>query len=208
MPQINPATRDAIQPELGPGEEILWASQPSTKVVFHKEDILNFPNGLAMTGFSVFIALIALGLLPADHTENSGNPWIKGLTIAIPLFLAGQYLLWGQYIYFGWMKKRTYYAVTTERAIAVHNSWRNWTASVFMDAIPSLTKQERSDGLGTLLFGDPKSEKKRRRRWIWRMWDRFGVGTLPAFIDVEDVDTVYRLVLDLRAKSKTAKAAY
>lgn len=128
--------------------------------------------------------------------------------ISVPLFLMGQHLVWGQYVYIGWMKKRTYYAVTTERAIAVHKSWGSWTASVFMDAISGLTKQERSDGLGTLLFGIPKSEKNRRRRWSWRMWDRLGVGTLPAFIDIEDVAAVCQMVPDLRDKSKTTKVAY
>ena len=40
------------------------------------------------------------------------------------------------------------------------------------------------------------------------MWDRLGVGTLPAFIDIEDVAAVCQMVPDLRDKSKTTKVAY
>src|SRR5712692_10039307 len=35
----------------------------------------------------------------------------------------------------------------------------------------------------------------------WGAWDGMAVGNVPCFIDIEDVDAVYRLVSDLREKS-------
>jgi hypothetical protein len=33
------------------------------------------------------------------------------------------------------------------------------------------------------------------------------VGSVPTFMDIEDVDSVYRLVSDLREKTRSTKAA-
>jgi hypothetical protein len=42
----------------------------------------------------------------------------------------------------------------------------------------------------------------------WEAWDGMAVGTVPTFVDIEDVDSVYRLVSDLREKARSAKATY
>src|SRR4029077_18044987 len=44
----------AIQPELLSGESILWAGQPNSSVVFHKEDLFLLPFSLLWGGFAIF----------------------------------------------------------------------------------------------------------------------------------------------------------
>ena len=54
MPQINPESMQAVQPDLISGESILWAGQPNTRVIFHKEDALLIPFSLLWGGFAIF----------------------------------------------------------------------------------------------------------------------------------------------------------
>jgi hypothetical protein len=37
--QIAQASYATVQPELTSGESVLWAGQPNTSVIFHKEDV-------------------------------------------------------------------------------------------------------------------------------------------------------------------------
>ena len=54
MPPITPDSLAAIQPELTSGESILWAGQPNTRVIFHKEDLFLIPFSLMWGGFAIF----------------------------------------------------------------------------------------------------------------------------------------------------------
>ena len=45
---------EAIQPELTPGESIVWAGQPNTSVIFHKQDVFMIPFSLMWGGFAIF----------------------------------------------------------------------------------------------------------------------------------------------------------
>ena len=206
MPQINPEARDVIQPELGPGEEIMWAGKPATNVIFHKEDLLTIPASLLWGGFAIFWELGVMGFFPFHQSEHQPTRWTFGILWGVPFVLIGQYLIWGRFIYADWLKKRTNYAVTNHRVIVVQKSWKRQITSAYLDNLPALTKEEDSDRYGKLLFADPKSVKARRRGWGG--YDRVSVGGFPAFVDIEDATSVYRLILDLQDKSRTTKAAY
>jgi hypothetical protein len=111
MPQINPSSAVAVQPELVPGESFVWAGQPKTSVVFHKEDFLLIPFSLMWGGFAIFWEANVLGIWGAQaHT-----PWTFGVLCGIPFVLIGQYLIWGRFFYTAWLKRRTHYAVTNRR---------------------------------------------------------------------------------------------
>jgi hypothetical protein len=66
MPQINPSSAIAVQPELVPGESFVWAGQPKTSVVFHKEDAILIPFSLLWGGFAIvwFSSMITSRWLP------------------------------------------------------------------------------------------------------------------------------------------------
>jgi hypothetical protein len=67
-----------------------------------------------------------------------------------------------------------------------------------IDALPTLTKEGGSNGLGTLRFA--QAEPMWSGRGGWGGWDAMSVGSVPAFVDIDDVQSVYRLVSDLREK--------
>jgi hypothetical protein len=204
MPTINQDSLIVIQPELTSGESILWAGQPSTRVVFHKEDLFLIPFSFLWSGFAIFWEGAVAGYWGSSGT-SSAHPWVFGMIWGIPFVVIGQYMIWGRFLYGAWKKKRTHYAVTNRRVIVVQDGWKRQMASNYIDTLPTLIKEGGSIGIGTLRFAQSESMWSGRRGW--EAWDGMAVGTVPTFIDIEDVDSVYRLVSDLREKVRLAKTA-
>lgn len=201
MPQVNPDSLTAIQPELTSGESVLWAAQPNRRAILHKEDALLVPFSLLWGGFAIFWELGVMGYWGTG--SRSGNPWVFGMLWGIPFVLIGQYMIWGRFFYSAWKKKRTHYAVTNRRVIVVQNGWHRQMASAYLDSLPTLIKDGRSNGLGTLRFAQAESMWSGRRGW--GAWDGMAVGNVPTFTDIDDVGYVYQLVSDLRERARTAK---
>jgi hypothetical protein len=193
---LNPESITAIQPELLSGERILWADQPNTTTIFHKEDGFLIPFSLFWGGFAIFWEFAAAGLLGNGPRSSpaSSFPVLWG----VPFVVVGQYLIWGRFLYAAWKKKRTYYGVTERRVVVVQNGWKRCMASAFLDTLPNLIKENGRNGSGTLRFAQPQP------MWSgsggWGVWDGMAIGTVPTFVDIDDVDGVYHLVSDLREK--------
>ena len=136
MTVIDPNSVAAVQAELIQGENILWAGKPSSSVVFHGEDLFLIPFSLLWGGFALFWEAGAAGLWGAGSQQ--GGQWVFG----IPFFVIGQYLIWGRFFYVAWKKKRTHYAITTQRVLVVQNTWRHWMVSAYIGALPAVSKNE------------------------------------------------------------------
>ncbi|HKS96366.1 MAG TPA: hypothetical protein VJV74_09560, partial [Terriglobia bacterium] len=74
-------------------------------------------------------------------------------------------------------------------------------SSAFLEAIPSVSRE--GSEIGTIWFG-PKLPVFGSRGSATRSMSRFSLDETPVFVDIEDVDGVYRLVLDL--KNQKAKS--
>lgn len=202
MPQVNQFSAVAIQPELVPGENIVWAGQPKTSVVFHKEDAILIPFSLFWGGFAIFWEAGVAGIWGAPaHSQ-----WKFGMLWGIPFVLIGQYLIWGRFFYVAWLKGRTHYAVTNRRVIVVQDSWKRQMASVYIDSLPSLIKEGGSNGIGVLRFAQPQPIWSNNRGF--GAWNGLSVGAVPTFVDIEDVESVYRLVSDVRERARTTKPIF
>jgi hypothetical protein len=200
MPQINPDSMQAIQPELTPGEQVLWAGQPSTSVIFHKQDLLLIPFSLLWGGFAIFMGASAIGLV--GHQRQGTPDGMFGL-FAAAFVLIGQYFIWGRFIYAAWKKQRTHYAVSDRRVIVVQDGWNRQMSSSHIDTLPNIAKETGSGGMGTLRFFPVEPMGSRRSGWDW---DGMSISGPPSFVDIEDVESVYRLVASLRDKAFMAKS--
>jgi hypothetical protein len=196
MSPIDQASYAAVQPELLPGETVLWAGSPSPKIIFHAQDAMMIPFSLLWGGFAIFWE--ATGLIGGNSHGSPGFFALWGL----PFVLIGQYLIWGRFVYTAWLKKRTFYAVTNQRVLALQRGRKLQTSSVYIDALPLIDKDVRGDGFGTVLFG-PKIINNRG----WNSWNAVSFQGPTTFVDIEDADSVYRLVSDLRQKSRTTQTA-
>ena len=119
-------------------------------------------------------------------------------------FLVSQYLIWGRFLYTAWLKQRTYYAVTDRRVIAVQNNWGRRVASSYIDTLPMIAREGSANGCGVLRFA-PAIPMWSRQGGGWGAWNNMRIGETPTFMDVEDVNSVYQLVSDLREKARMVK---
>jgi hypothetical protein len=200
MPQIDPSSAVAIQPELISGESIIWAGQPNSSVIFHKEDAYLIPFSFLWGGFAIFWEGSVAGLW---GVRDNHHQWTFGILWGIPFVLIGQYFIWGRFFYAAWLKERTHYAVTNRRVIVVQEGWKRQMAFAYIDSLPALIKERGSGGIGTLRFGPSYLTSSSRRSSA--SWNSLSIGGAPVFVDIEDVDSVYRIVCDLRDKARIVK---
>ena len=191
MSYIEPDVGSVIEPELSPGERILWAGRPNKSVIFHKQDAMMIPFSLFWGGFALFWEAQAM----------TGNGGLHAASLifdlwGIPFVLMGQYLIWGRFIYTAWVKERAYYAVTDRRLIAILLRPHREVYTAFIDAIPLLRKEDGAKGTATLRFSEPQDRRQKGT------WNAMSMSGSPAFIDIDDPDTPYRLIGDLREKSR------
>jgi hypothetical protein len=180
---------DALAGDLLPGERILWAGRPHSHVIFQPSDALIVPLSLLWAGFAIFWEWSVL------HTPNAG---VSGLFFAlwgVPFVLIGVYLVVGRFVVQWMTKRRTYYAVTDRRALVRTGLTGRVLQLADLRRLPTVTKQVRRNGVGTLVFGvEPK-----RGGWA-SGWSRFPANpqhtSVPVFRDVHDADSVYRLVME------------
>jgi len=200
--ELDQSAAMAIQPELSSGESLVWSGQPKTSVIFHKEDAFLIPFSLLWGGFAIFWEAGVSGMVgPARH----GHAPFFFMLWGIPFVLVGQYLIWGRFLYVGWLKKRTYYAVTNRRVVVVQDGWKRQMASAYIDSLPAIIKEDGSRGIGVLRFGQPLPMWGRNRGFA--AWNALSIAGFPAFVDIENVDSVYRLVFDLRERAAASRSS-
>jgi hypothetical protein len=213
MPMMNPASTMAMQPELLAGESIFWADQPNPRVIFHKEDLGLIPFSLLWGGFAIFWEAGVAGFWGTSH--NVSTPSIFMMMWGVPFILIGQYLIWGRFVYDAWLKRRTHYAVTNRRVIVLQNGYRRKVVSAYLDSLPAVSKDGPDGSPGTLsftpasgmlsnFFAGGSAGSSRGGNRSFQAWNSMSVGDSPVFRDIDDLDAVYRLVCDLREKSRSA----
>jgi hypothetical protein len=199
MQTTTPAIFDVFSSELAPGETVYWSGQPKTSVVFHKEDIGMIPFSLMWGGFAVFWLFAASGTAGfSHHAPEKSFEWVSWIW-GSAFVLIGQYMIWGRFVYAYWKKQRTYYALTTKRALIVIDGFRDRTASsAYFETTPIIEKSVRHDGIGSICFGGPVSGE-------WKM-GRNRTPRLPTFDDIDSADSVYQTAARLREQSRRPAA--
>jgi len=154
------------------------------------------PFTLIWTGFFVFWEAGALGFW--GKASRNGVPDIFMALWGIPFLIVGNCMVWGRFLVDAWLKRRTYYAVTNHRIMVLQEGWRKKTSTTFLESIPTIEREGTETG--TLWFG-PKHPVIAGRGRKTRDLSRFSVGDVPVFADIENVNSVYRLILELREKT-------
>ena len=201
MGPIDPEASLQLQPELSSGESLLWAGRPNPGVIFHPEDWYMIPFSLLWGGFAIFWEAGVLGFW--GHSSKGTPPLFMAIW-GVPFIVIGQYMMWGRFVYDGWLKRRTYYGVTDRRLVVVQEGTKRKTCSMYLDAIPSV--ERAGSYTGTLWFGSKYPVIATSGQRI-RNTSRFYVGNVPIFADIDDAVSVYRLILDLSEKCRTHQSA-
>ena len=200
MGAIDPDAALKIQPELLSGESLLWAGKPDPGVIFHSDDWYAIPFSLFWGGFAIFWEAGVLGYW--GKSPRGGASTFMALW-GIPFILIGQYLIWGRFLHDAWLKRRTFYAVTNRRVLVLQDGWKQKTITTYLGAIPTIEREGVTTG--TLWLG-AKYPVIAGRGQKTRDMSRFSLGNVPVFADIDDLDSVYRLITDLREKARNQTA--
>jgi hypothetical protein len=189
-----------LQSELSSGERIQWAGMPNRNVIFHSDDWTAIPFTLVWTGFFVFWEAQALGIWQDTTKPHEPNTFM--VLWGIPFLLIGQYMVWGRFFVDAWLKRSTYYAITNRRVLILQEGWKRKTQFAFLESIPEISRE--GNDMGTLWLGTKLPILGSRGGSAKRSVSRFDISdAVPTLADIDDVNSVYHLILDLREKTRT-----
>jgi hypothetical protein len=168
--------------ELRPGERVIWSGGPDSTCVFALRDVFVIPFSLVWTGMASVGA--AISLASAD---------LVGGLFSVPFVLFGIYMTFGRFFVRVWVRKRTVYALTDRRILALRPGWRDTrhTSSVWLASHPPVEKRIGRDGRGTVWVGRPTSDQRGLGdEWGWPQSGSSAV----AFLDIPEADGVAWLI--------------
>jgi len=161
------------------------------------------PFSLLWGGFTLFWEASAAGWLGSKPRPD--HPWEVGTIFGAAFVIIGQYLIWGRFVVDAWLKRRTYYAVTDRRILLLQEGFKRKIRAVFLESVTET--QRDGSSTGTLWLG-PKTSMINGRSRSNPSWSFFNIdATVPVLADIDDLDSVYRLILDLRQKRTEARAS-
>lgn len=161
-----------IQHLLQPGEYLLWQGAPVGGVRLQKSDIFMIPFSILWCGFAVFWTVMVVG---------SGAPFFFGI-FGMFFVAMGLYLVVGRFFTRARKLSHTAYAVTDKRVLILEDGTSTF---LLYTQIPTLRKEVRADGSGTIWFQPPTYYGSGKHRHHVP-----GVG----FEEIPDVEQVYRLI--------------
>jgi hypothetical protein len=111
----------------------------------------------------------------------------------------GLYMIFGRFLYKAWARRRTYYAITNQRARVLTTTFGERVESAFLNALPGLSISGGSGRLGSIIFGSQSGFGCNMANTGMPRWLAYQYGTPPlAFYDVPDVRSLYETVGRLR----------
>ncbi len=184
-----------FQPDLLRDEKVVWAGQPDPRFRFSGGDIFLVPFSLLWAGFILFWEASVLGFL-----GGKGSAPVFFVLWGVPFVLVGQYLVWGRFIYKAYKKRRTFYALTNQRALILTTARSRQLQTLFLKQLPTINKMLRRDGSGTLEFGSSPNwaASVYANSGMDFMGSRYGPAA-PAFYDIPGVDSIYQLAMRLKS---------
>ena len=173
----------ALLPELGRGERLLWSGAPRQGLRFRAGDVFLVPFSLLWGGFA---------FVWEYSVVSGGAPFFFGLW-GIPFVLVGVYLIAGRFVVDSYQRARTCYGVTDQRVIILSGLRSRQVKSLTLQGLSEVSLSERRDQSGTITFGPTNSMYA---MWSGTSWPGSGKNLSPAFELVEDVRKVYDLIRD------------
>ena len=181
------SAEDVIHQFLDPGEQLLWSGQPRGGIRFRWQDWFLIPFSLVWGGGMLFGfgAALVEGVRGLDHTLLFPG------VILIPIAAVVFYVVFGRFIVDAKGRERTYYGVTNERVVIIRGLLRQQIKSLQLRALQEVSMSKRSDGSGTITFGQPPFFGGFAMGGSWPGSGRFAP---PSFEMIERAKEVYDII--------------
>ena len=178
----HPTTGKGWRGILMPGEEILWQGRPDPSFQFGIKQVGAAAFGMVFAGFALFWMIMA--------SMAGGYFWTFGLIH----FSVGVAMIFGAFLYAPWRRRHTWYTLTSRRAfIATDMPMAGRKLKSWPIDGDSPISYETGD-LMTIRFAKDFKQTKNGTREIPIGFER-----------IEDGDTVYRMITDIRDHRQLAE---
>lgn len=184
-------TSRIFEGQLASGERMLWTGRPKPGLVLRPADILLIPFSLMWGGFAIFWEA---GIL------RGGGPTCFALW-GVPFVLIGLYIIAGRFFVDAWQRTRTYYALTSERAIIVSGLLSRNVTSLMLSSLQDITFSPKKDGSGTITFGPTHPQVSMYGGTSWPGSRRYAA---PCFEMIDNAKEVYGQILAALKSSRSA----
>lgn len=179
---------EALRPELGSGERLLWSGKPAQGPRFRRSDVFMVPFSLLWGGFAIFWEYSVV---------SSGAPFFFKIW-GIPFVLVGLYIIFGRFFVDSYQRARTYYGVTEQRIIIVGGLANREVKSITLQGLNDISLSERPDGSGSITFGPTNPTYA---MWSGSAWPGTAKKIVPAFDLIDQVRTVYNIIRESQRAS-------
>jgi hypothetical protein len=192
---MNYEINELFREDLIMGERIIWTGQPEKRIIFSGEDILLVPFSLLWGGFAIWWEFAVLRAY--DGSISS----LSFILFGIPFVIMGLYFIFGRFIYKKYQKRHTYYAITDKRAIILTKKrFGKFIKTEYLNKIPSINKSIRSNGIGTITFGNSSFIGSMYGNSRMDFFSRYSGQNVIIFCDIKDAEQVDKMVNDLKNK--------
>lgn len=163
-----------------PGERIVWSGRPVSGLIFTSRDVFLVPFSLAWCGFAVFWEYSVLGTGARDFSVLWGAMFV----------CVGLYFVAGRFLVDGWVRKGASYAVTNQRVLIARSSPFSKFISINLAQLADTELSERSNGRGSIRFGQTSSIWGRQNMGMWTP----SLDATPQFLMIDDARKVFDLL--------------
>jgi|BarGraIncu00222A_1022003.scaffolds.fasta_scaffold05448_5 hypothetical protein len=171
---------------LNPGELLLWSGVPRQGLIFRAADIGKATFGVLFLGFVIWTSLNTERYSPYDFL-------VWGL-----LYAVGLHILVGTYFYAAWRRRRSSYAVTSDRILIRNTPVSRHIKSFPLETMTDIGLDESGDGSGNIWMG--------RRYLAPGVYDGRDFGSPTNRLGFASIPNV-RQVYDLLVAAKQTKIA-
>ena len=177
------APQQEISRVLDSDESLLWSGAPRQGLLLRAGDIFMIPFTLLWGGFAIFW----------EATVLQSNAPVFFALFGIPFVLIGLYMIVGRFFVDARIRAKTFYGLTSRRAIIVSGLFSRTTNSLPLRTLTDVSLQERQDRSGTIMFGRPQPYSY----WSSGMrWPGMSQYSTPAFEMIADAKRVHDQVLE------------
>ncbi len=166
-----------IQSNLLSGEHILWSGKPGKGIVFTGRDVFMIPFSLVWCGFAIFWTFMATG---------NGAPIFFTLWGMMFVFI-GLFFVFGRFVADMVLRRNMTYALTDRRVLISRSGWAAKFTALRLDALPDSKLTFKSDGSGSITFGNSVSMWGASNFGIWIP----SLDPTPQFVAIQDAKNVY-----------------
>jgi hypothetical protein len=165
---------------LGPRERLIWCDRPPQGIRFHWFDIYLVPFSLLWGG----AALTAEGL-----AIYSNDPLLA--LVCLPFALFALFLTFGRFFVDSALRRKMFYALTSERVLIISELWGRQTMSIDLRKLGEVHLSLRASGVGTITLGHGVMFFRFFRVFSWPISSRYQP---PVFDTISDAATVEALI--------------